>query len=83
MDNKTKIVLSAVGVSAVLIPLGLLMFLTSRPAPPANLPTGSRQIDADSVNKVVQSNQTKVVYTSPSPSTASAKPVSEGTNSAN
>lgn len=82
MDNKTKIILSVVGISAVLIPLVLLMFLSSKPVPTTEIPTGSRKIDADSINNVLQSGQTQVIYTSPSPSSPSARPVSEGTKSA-
>lgn len=81
MDNKTKIILSVVGISAIIIPLVLLMYLSSKPVPKAEVSTGTRQIDANSVNKVVQSNQTKVIYASPSPSSPSARPA-EGTRSA-
>jgi len=82
MDNKTKIVLSVIGISAVAVPLGLLLFLTSKPANTVDTASGSRQIDANSVNKVVKQNQKQVIYASPSPSTPSARPASEGSGSA-
>lgn len=82
MDNKTKIILSVFGIAAVVIPLALLMFLTSRPEVKTEMPGGSRRIDANSVSSVVQSNQTKVIYATPSPSSPSARPASEGTRSA-
>lgn len=72
----TKLILSIIGVSAIIIPAILLMVLTGR-APEQQEPTGGRRIlDTKTVEEAVKRVPSpSPVLPSPSPSSPSAEPV--------
>lgn len=70
MDNKTKIVLTVVGLAAIVVPTMLLLFFTRNAAPggaDTSIPAGSRQINKGAIEKEVQSNIQQSVVAPPSP----------------
>lgn len=90
MDNKTKIILTAIGLSAVIIP-AVFLFLMSSPkvTEDAGAPAGGRQIDKANIEREVNSGITSQPAVSPSPSpsptpspTDNPLPINEGTPSA-
>ena len=62
--NKQKLLLSAIGVSAVVIPAVLLIVLTARTKSQPQVPTTNRSIDARNVEETAK----KFVPVVPSPS---------------
>lgn len=76
MNKRTKLVLTAVGLAAILVPVFLLITLSSRPQKAPDVSGDKRNIDA----KNVQDAAKRVVSPSPSPapseqfSTQSASP---------
>ena len=88
MDKKTKLVLSIIGVAAIVVPALFLMFVTGRSDKTPEVPTEKRQIDAKNVEEAAARNLPgENLLPSPSPSptpppaaTGSASP-SEGTPS--
>ena len=83
MNKRTKLILSIIGVSAIIIPVVLLLILTKNPSQQVQIPSDKRSIDAKNIEesaKRVPKNQ--VAFPTPSPSTPSASPVSEGSPSA-
>ena len=66
MGKQTKLILSVLGLAAVVVPAVLLIVLTARTKPAVKPPTTSREIDARNVEETV-----KRQITVPSPSAAS------------
>ena len=83
MEKKGKVILSIIGLSAVIVPALLLIFFTSKTKNESLTPAG-RQIDSqvidDAVKKLPLPNQ---IQTSPSPgpATSSAQPILESSPS--
>lgn len=69
MDNKTKLILTAVGLSAVIVPAIFLFFLSSSGAPTdTNAVGGSgRQIDRANIEREINSGTGQAPQTTPSP----------------
>lgn len=84
MNKKTRLILSLVGICAVIVPAGLLLFITTNKTDQKpNVSTETRSIDQRNVEEAVKNLQKKtVVFPTPSPATPSAKPSGEGTSSA-
>lgn len=76
MSKKTKIILSIIGLSAVLIPAILLVVLTSRgPGKEPEVPTQKRQIDTEGIQDTVRKIPKKeVILPKASPASPSAEP---------
>ncbi len=82
MENKTKIILTAIGLAAIVVPAVLLVVFTGKGqdvAPAANV-GGNRQIRQDAIQNEINNNPLKTVVVSPSP-TASASPTPKATAS--
>ena len=83
MDNRTKLILSVVGIGAVVIPAGLLITLTPKKVEEPATSSTSRQIDTKAVEETVKNLPKKeIVFPSVGPSTPSARPTSEASPSA-
>lgn len=69
MDNKTKIILTAIGLSAVVVPAIFLFLMSQAKTSQQNPQTdfGGRQINKANIEKEVKSNQTQP-NVAPSPS---------------
>lgn len=86
MDKKTKLILTIIGVAAIVIPAVLLVVVAGRSSKVPEVPTEKRQIDAESVQQATQKNLPGETFspspspTSPPAATESALP-SEGTPS--
>ena len=77
MDKKTKLILSGVGIAAVVVPALLLVIFSSRVNKNSNIdiPSGSREIDKSKVEETVKKLPKKELeFPSPLPSTPSAFP---------
>ena len=77
MDNKTKLVLTAIGLAAIIVPAILLVLFSSGKSKGAKsaVDTGSRQIDQSTIQKQMQNGVTSpapAVLTSPTPSPVSS-----------
>lgn len=83
MDKK-KIVLSAVGLAALVIPAILLIVFTSNKEKQPSVSTSERRIDPQTVQEVVKKIPTPqpIEIPSPSPSSPSAQVELEGSPSA-
>lgn len=70
MGNRTKIILTVIGLGAVIVPAILLAVFSAKNTTGESTaaPAGNRQINQDAVQKEVQSNPLKTVVVSPSPS---------------
>ena len=83
MDNRTKLILSAVGISAIVIPAVLLVVLASRTTEHAGVSSTPRQIDTGAIEEKVKTNPLQeMVFPTPTPATPSAKVTPEGSPSA-
>lgn len=80
MNKSTKLILSAIGISAIIIPAVLLIIFTSRGQKEPSIPQGSRQINPQTVEEAVD-KYPKPIVESPPPSTPSAQPVFESSPS--
>jgi len=69
MDNKTKIILTAIGLSAVVVPAIFLFFISSSKDAQQNTATdsGGRQINEANIEREVNSQQQQQQSVSPSP----------------
>ncbi len=58
MNNKTKLILTAIGLAAIIVPAILLFVLTSKKTDPGslNVNSGSRQINKANIDKQINSN---------------------------
>ena len=82
MDKKTKLILSAIGISAVVIPAILLIFLTSKPTPEPPATNTKRQIDTQRISdKVKNLPKGELALPTPVSSTPTASPARESTAS--
>ena len=83
MDNRTKLILSAVGISAIVIPAVLLVVLTSRTGEQPQVSSTPRQIDTRAIeDKVKTKSSQEMIFPTPTPATPSAKVTPEGSPSA-
>lgn len=90
MDNKTKIILTVIGLSAVIVPAVFLFFMSgAKTTVDTSLPAGGRQIDKANIEREVNSGQgtQPAQSTSPTPTptptpTSSPIIINEGTPSA-
>lgn len=75
MNKKTKLILTIVGVAAVIVPAILLYVFSGRPAKEPNVSTGTRQIDTDAVEKSAKElPDSKQPISLPNPGSSSAVP---------
>jgi len=84
MENKTKIILTIIGLAALIVPAVLLVVFTGKGpdvAPDANV-GGSRQIRQDAIQNEINNNPLKTVVVSPSP-VPSPSPSPKATESPN
>ena len=81
MSKKTKLILTIVGMAALVVPVVLLIVATSKTKEVPNVPSEERQIDTGNIqNKAGQIVPSPTPAVSSSPATSSAKP-KESTNS--
>lgn len=75
MSKKTKLILSVIGLGAVVVPAVLLLVLTARTKEVPDVPTEDRQINTkniqDATDKLVPS---RAPFASPATSSATPKP---------
>lgn len=83
MDKK-KIILSLVGIAAILVPVVLLVVKTKQAQEQPNISTDERRIDPKTVEDAVRKAplSSPIILPSPSPATASAEVEVEGSPSA-
>lgn len=82
MDRK-KIILSVIGLAALVIPVVLLLLFSSKSEKQPEVPAGERKIDPQTVEEVTKKNQSPLpILPSPSPATTSAQLEVEGSPSA-
>lgn len=82
MSNKTKIILSIIGISALLIPAILLIRLSPKSKEGSDIPQTSRQIDPKVIEEAVKTTpREQLIVPSPIPASASASPAFEGSPS--
>lgn len=75
MGKQTKLILSIIGLAAIVIPAILLIVTAGKAKREPNLSGGRRTINAKTIEDVVNKNPQKTLeFPSPSPSTASARP---------
>jgi len=73
MNKNTKIILSVLGIGAVVVPAIFLILFTKNSAIEPNLPSENRTIDEKSIESAVDKIQPKEPqFPSPSPATPSA-----------
>ncbi|KKP93682.1 MAG: hypothetical protein UR98_C0003G0052 [Parcubacteria group bacterium GW2011_GWA1_36_12] len=82
--EKKKIILSLIGLGALIIPVVLLIFFTNRSAKRLETTSENRSINPETVQEVVRKIPTPapVILPSPSPATVSAELELEGSPSA-
>lgn len=73
MDKK-KIILSIIGLAALVVPVVLLVIFTSKPTQQPSVSSGERSIDPKTVEDVVGKIVPEVPVVSPTPATSSAQP---------
>lgn len=76
MNNKTKMILTIIGLGAIVIPAILLVVFSGNKGVSTQngVPTGTRQIDKNAIQKEVQPPPAQVSPASPSPVVASPSP---------
>ena len=73
MNKNTKIILSVLGIGAVVVPAIFLILFTKNSQVETNLPSENRTIDEQSIESAVEKIQPKEPqFPSPSPATPSA-----------
>ena len=73
MNRNTKIILSVLGIGAVVVPAIFLILFTKNSQVETNLPSENRTIDEQSIESAVEKIQPKEPqFPSPSPATPSA-----------
>ena len=82
--EKKKIILSLIGLGALIIPVVLLIFFTNRNSKQPGTTSENRSINPETVQEVVRKIPTPapVILPSPSPATVSAELELEGSPSA-
>ncbi len=83
MNKRTKLILSLVGVSAVVVPALLLLVLSKNTGQEPQVATSKRTVDAQNIEKSAKATPLLQAVPTPSPKagTASAEP-KQGTGSA-
>jgi len=83
MDIKAKMILTAVGLSAVVIPIVLLTVLTKKVDVTSTVPEGQRSINQNIFQNIIKSSPaSSLLLPSPSSSSRSANPLPSATGSA-
>lgn len=67
MTKKTKMLLTIIGVAALVVPVLLLVFLTAKPKGSPTVPQDKRSLDKGTIEETVK----KVVPKTPTPASAS------------
>lgn len=84
MNKRTKLILSVIGIGALVIPVVLLIFLTERGGQVSEISTARRQLNTQTVEEVAKrtapASQTPVP--TPAPATPSASPQTTGNENA-
>lgn len=79
MSKRTKMILSVIGIGAVVIPAALLIFFTTKETEEPQVPTGVRQIDTSVIERAIEKIEPKEPeFPSPSPATVSAEENEQG-----
>ncbi len=82
MNKQTKLVLSIIGASAIIVPVVLLVVLTRSTAQIPQAPQENRSINTKTIEDAVKKAPKKeTIFPTPSTSTPSAKPSNEGSSS--
>ena len=82
MNKRTKLILSIIGASAIIIPVVLLVVLTKNPGQDLQLSSDKRSIDTKTIEESVKNvPKPQQISPMPSPATPSASPASEGSPS--
>ena len=83
MDKKTKLILSIIGIAAIAVPAGLLIFLSAKPATEPNVSPESRTINEKTIEDAVKKiPQKQPEFSSPATATNSSQKTQEGSPSA-
>lgn len=72
MDKKTKLLLSILGIAAIVVPAVLLVVLSGRSGGEAAIGAGQRQLDTQKVVETVEEKSKQVPLPSPSPTPPAA-----------
>ena len=78
MSKQTKLILTVLGLAAIVVPVVLLLTLSSKPSPTVNIPSGNRNIDTQNIQDITNEAPSPspvpspVFVPSPSPATTSA-----------
>lgn len=77
MSNKTKIILTIIGLGAIIVPAILLVIFSGGKGASTrtNLPTGTRQIDKDVIQRDAQPNPAQAASPSPIATSPSPTPI--------
>lgn len=83
MNKRTKLILSVIGVSAVVLPVVLLVLLTSGGEQAPEIPGDRRQLDTRNVEEAAKRTVPVTVtpVSTPEPATPSASPEATGSES--
>lgn len=82
MNKQTKTILSILGVSALAIPIVLLVIYSSKLSSVPSVPETNRQIDTKTIDDAVKKASPTQTYPTPGPASASAFPDLVGSPSA-
>lgn len=79
MNKQAKIILSIVGIAAIVVPAILLMIFSGKTQKEPEIPQGARQLDAQTIKEAADKiPQKPPEFPSPSPATPSAIPTPGG-----
>lgn len=83
MNKRTRLILSLVGISAVVVPAILLLVLSKNTKPEPQIANSKRAVDAQNIQKTANTVPSPSIIPSPSPKSASASASpKQGTSSA-
>lgn len=74
MNRTAKIVISAIGLAAVIVPAVLLIIFSAKGQAQPNVSNSTRQIDQGKVDEIV-SKHPPIILVSPKPASSSASPL--------
>ena len=80
MNRTAKIVISAIGLAAVIVPAVLLIIFSAKGQTQPNVSNGTRQIDSGKVDEIVSKHPP--ILSSPKPASSSASPLLQSSPSA-
>jgi len=82
VNKQTKLILSIIGASAIIVPVVLLVVLTRSTAQIPQPSGENRSINTKTIEDAVKKAPKKeTIFPTPNPSTPSAKPLNEGSSS--